>query len=46
MTERGNDFPGDGALAVLVAIRFYAIGMGVMLIIMSASFRNVGRTLA
>ncbi len=38
-------FPGDGALAVLFAIGFYAIGVGISLIIGSFQVRNVGKTL-
>jgi len=38
-------FPGDGALAVLVAIGIYAILDGVMLIVASFQIRSVGNAL-
>jgi uncharacterized membrane protein HdeD (DUF308 family) len=39
-------FPGDGALAVLFAIGFYAISVGVMLIIGSFQVRKLGKALS
>ena len=42
----GFRFPGDGALAILFAIGFYAIFVGVMLVIASFQVRTVGNDLA
>ena len=39
-------FPGDGALAILVAIGVYAILVGLMLIISSFQVRKLGRALS
>jgi uncharacterized membrane protein HdeD (DUF308 family) len=39
-------FPGDGALAVVVAIGIYAIAAGVTLIVASFQVRKLGNTLA
>jgi uncharacterized membrane protein HdeD (DUF308 family) len=42
----GFRFPGDGALAVIFAIGFYAIFVGVMMVIASFQVRKVGNDLA
>ena len=42
----GFRFPGDGALAVIFAIGFYAIFVGVMMVIASFQVRKVGDALA
>jgi uncharacterized membrane protein HdeD (DUF308 family) len=39
-------FPGDGALAVILAVGLYAIGIGVTMVIASFQVRKVGNELA